>query len=142
MDKIGQEAEAIHLQSGDQHVVGVKSLSVLLCEDDGAWFAQSLEIDYAAAGQTVEEAKENFELGLDATIAEHLKLHGSIKELLKIAPQHAWDAFYAADPSSLKQKITTINFHNLENLNVENICADKVVSFPFKEIKFLEPLAA
>ncbi|MDQ3267546.1 MAG: hypothetical protein M3P47_02290 [Pseudomonadota bacterium] len=142
MEKNLQDTEAVHLQNGDQHVVGVKSLSVLLCEDGGAWFAQSLEIDYAAAGQSVEEAKDNFAAGLDATIAEHLKLYGSIDKFLKIAPQHAWDAFYAVDPSALKQKITTVQYHNINTLSDESSCFEKGVTFPFKEIKFLEPLAA
>ena len=136
--------EAIHATDGEgNHVVHVKSLSVLLSHDDGDWFAQSLEIDYAAAGSTVEEVKENFAKGLSATILEHLRLHGEIDNLLKPAPQDAWTEFYAADPSSLKQKVSTIQFHCLKDGMPTGLLEEKMLQrFPFREIKFLEPLAA
>lgn len=143
MEKNGQEAEALHLQNGGQHLVGVKSLSVMLCEDDGAWFAQSLEFDYAAAGVSIEEVKANFELGLKATIAEHLKMHGSIASLLKPAPLEAWAAYYSADENSLRHKFKTIQFHDLEDKKqVAQPCFNSKTFFPFKEMKFLEPMTA
>lgn len=134
-----ESAEAIHLPNGDQHIVGIKALKVLLSNDCGMWFAQGLEIDYASAGETIEEAKVNFESGLKKTVTEHLKLHGSIDNLLKIAPQEVWDEYYGTQYTCERQKYSTIQFHDL--------CSDKeLVSnktyFPFKEIAFIEQEAA
>lgn len=134
-------AEAIHLSNGDQHIVGVKSLKVLLTKDGNSWFAQGLEIDYASFGKSVEDAKINFEKGLKSTIAEYLKLHGSIEKFLKPAPQDAWAEYYAADPSVLKQKVTTVTFHDLAENN-KLVISDNKEYFPFGEIEFLEPRAA
>jgi hypothetical protein len=131
-------AEALHMQNGNQHIVGVKSLRVLLSKDDGAWFAQGLEIDYASAGETVYQVKKNFEDGLEKTIAEHLKLHGTIERLLKPAPADAWNEFYSTKSTIHKQKFTTVQFHDLE----ESVVPSQSDPFPFEEIEFLEPLAA
>ena len=119
-------AGAIHMNNGDQHIVGVKSLTVLLSKDDDGWFAQGLEIDYASAGESLDEVKKNFELGLEKTIAEHLKLNGSIEKLLKVAPQYAWDEYHAAKFSDLKRSFSTLQFHDLR----------------IDGVQFLEPLAA
>ena len=69
-----QKMVAQHLQQDNNHQVVLKSLHVVMCEDDGMWFAQGLEIDYAAYGKTIEQAQKHFELGMVATIHEHLNL--------------------------------------------------------------------
>lgn len=132
--------EAIHMNNGDQHIVGFKALRVLLSKEDASWFAQGLEIDYASAGASIEEAKRNFETGFQKTISEHLKLNGSIEKMLKIAPQYAWDEFYAARFLDLKQEYTTLQFHDLGS--IQNQPSTDATAFPFAGIEFLEPLAA
>jgi len=87
-------ASALHAHVGDHHAVGVLSLRVLLVEDTSGWFAQGLDIDYAASGSDVDEVKKNFEDGFCATVHEHLVMHGSIERLLKPADQDAWKEFY------------------------------------------------
>jgi hypothetical protein len=80
-------AEAVHLadQTEEHHVVGLGNLRVVIVPDDGSWFAQGLDIDYAAQGEDIEEAKANFARGLRATINQHIQLYGNIKRLLKPA---------------------------------------------------------
>lgn len=113
------------------HVVGLGALRVLLTQDDGGWFAQGLEVDYAAAGLTVEEAKANFALGLELTIHEHLKVHGAIRRFLVPAPAEAWAEFFELSTSKecLKQTFTTIQLHQVEGAAKAKI--------PFDNISFL-----
>lgn len=121
--------EAVHAQDGEMHVVGVKALRVMLLADEGGFFAQGLEIDYAACGATIEEAKNNFESGLEKTVHEHLVMHGGITKLLKLAPQEAWDLFINAPKDSLKASFTTLQFHQVK----------KEAGFPFNKLEFVEP---
>ncbi len=79
---------AIHTYDQEKlhHVVGLENIRVVIVPDEGSWFAQGLDIDYAAQGQTVEQAQANFGQGLSATIDQHIQAYGHIRELLKTAP--------------------------------------------------------
>jgi hypothetical protein len=79
---------AIHtdLPGGQHQAVGIGNLRVFIVPDGKFWFAQGLEIDYAAQGDSVDEAKKNFEEGLEATIDLHLRMYGSIDKILRLAP--------------------------------------------------------
>lgn len=81
--------------NGSDHFVGLVDLRVMLVNDDGAWFAQGLELDYVAQGATLADAQKSFEKGLALTIREHLKMFGHIKQILKPAPQEVWAEFYS-----------------------------------------------
>lgn len=82
---------AFHGQGGDgTHVVGIGNLRVALFEEDGFWFAQGMEIDYLAQGDSLEDVKAQFENGLSATINEHLQANGDIAKMLRVAPQEVW----------------------------------------------------
>lgn len=82
-----------HKKHGDTHHVTIQ-LNVLLEKDDSNWFAQGVEIDYAACGTTVEETKINFIQGLLETIGEHLKMHGQLSNLLQ-APRETWGELFS-----------------------------------------------
>jgi len=71
-------------QSGSGlNVVGFGNLQVyVIREEDGVWFARSQEINYAAQGTSLEDVQRNFERGLTATVDEHLRVFGHIKNLL------------------------------------------------------------
>ena len=114
------------------HVVGIGDLRVVIIPDGDSWFAQGLEIDYAAQGDTVENAQENFQNGLAATIHEHLKIHGTIKNILRIAPQEAWDLVFSttAEPHTFSQ----VSFHQISEMQ-------GLLSLPFQGIKYLEQAA-
>ena len=49
---------AIHAKDGNNHCVTLSALRVMLLEDSSGWFAQGLEIDYAASGATIDEVKK------------------------------------------------------------------------------------
>lgn len=79
---------AIHAKHKDgvHHLVGVENIRVVIVPDGKFWFAQGIDIDYAAQGKDVEAAKSNFERGLTATINQHLRIHNDISRVLKVAP--------------------------------------------------------
>lgn len=105
---------AIHAQNqdGSAHVVGIGNLRVLLINDDGSWFAQGLEIDYFAQGDSLDDAKARFERGLEATLDEHLKVHGTISGALQVAPKEVWGE--ALDSAPQMQTFWQVSTHRLE----------------------------
>jgi hypothetical protein len=132
MKEAAEATTMVHAQKGDKHVIGLSNLTVLLVKDDGCWYAQGLEIDYAAAGATQEEAKQNFGYGLKMTIKEHLIMHGGVDKLLQVAPQEAWtEAFQMSH--SLKS-YSMIQLHDLGLSDVEI----KKANLPFSQIEFVE----
>jgi hypothetical protein len=84
------ETMAVHGTDGKTHIVGIGNLRVIICQEGDAWFAQGLEIDYAASGHSVSEVKKNFEKGLKGTIDLNIKMHSDIEHFLKVAPQDVW----------------------------------------------------
>lgn len=130
-----------HAQNGDSHLVGVKALRVMLLKDGNNWFAQGLEIDYAAAGADLDDVKNRFAEGLAMTIGEHLIMHGTIEKLLKPAPEDAWKEFYEATADTIKAEFSTLLAHQIVK-RVQEITAstDAPVEnsvFPFEEIQFI-----
>lgn len=66
------------------------NLQVILAPEAGMWVAQAVEIDYAAAGESLEDVRERFEDGLAGTIHEQLKMFGDLDALLTPAPARQW----------------------------------------------------
>lgn len=126
-------AEALHVSDGQVHAVGLRHLKVLLSQEGGHWFAQGLEIDYAASGATEDDVKKRFEDGLAATIRAHLQLRGNILELLKIAPQPEWARFFeAAANKGAQQLFSTVQFCPV-NKEIEEM--------PFDALAFVSSMA-
>jgi predicted RNase H-like HicB family nuclease len=126
-------AVAVHGQDGIDHFVGIGNLRVIICQEDDQWFAQGLEIDYAADGSSFEEVKQNFQSGLRGTIELHLKSYGSLDKLLKIAPQAAWTELLK---DGTRMRYTQVSLHTI--LEQESM----PIPFPFANIDYLERLAA
>ena len=81
----GQMAVQVCNEGGELHAVVLNNIRVVIVPDGSSWFAQGIDIDYAAQGATVEETKSNFEKGLKATIDQHLRVYGTIRGLLQLA---------------------------------------------------------
>ncbi len=92
----------------------------MLLKTETFWYAQGLEIDYAAQGNSLEEVKERFSRGLTLTINEHLTIHGTIKHMLVPAPPDVWVEFIESK-GHLKEKYSLVSLHNM---------------FPYDEIDF------
>jgi hypothetical protein len=77
-------------KEGNHHAVGFWNLHVLIVPDGSRFFAQCQEIDYAAQGDSLEEAQTNFEAGFVATVHHHLEMFGSIGKMLEPIPTAEW----------------------------------------------------
>ena len=122
------KTKALHrAEESGTHAAGIGNLRVVLVPDENFWFAQGLEIDYAAQGDSLEDAQENFQDGLSATIHEHLRVYGTIAGMLRIAPQEAWDLLLkaGAKPHPVRQ----VSFPAAED-----------VPLPFDNIQFIGPV--
>jgi hypothetical protein len=103
--------DAFHDTTRDGNVVGVGNLRVLLRNADGYWFAQGLEIDYAAQGETIEDVQQRFEHGLECTIREHLKVFGTIERLLVPAPGEVWRELVDGKPKCVAKRHSQLSIH-------------------------------
>jgi hypothetical protein len=134
-------AQAAHTSEGETHAAFVKALHVFLCKDTGGWFAQGLEIDYAASGADLEEAKQNFATGLALTINEHLKMHGNLNKILVDASPEVLSEYNKTPPDEIQELSFLTAFTMFETAKVDNP-AEKAKAFPFKGIHFTERVGA
>jgi predicted RNase H-like HicB family nuclease len=125
---------AMHGQDGEgSHAVGIWDLHVYIVPDGDGWFAQGIEIDYAVQGDSVEEAKKNFEEGLEGTIDIHLKMDGNINGLLTFAPMETiQEALQNRLRGSIKS-YSQFSFHDVKSAKS---------SLPFDGISYLVASAA
>lgn len=111
-------------------------LTVLLNKEEGGWFAQGLELDYAACGETLEEVQYNFINGLSLTVGEYIKMHGSIEKFLKPAPTEVWESYY----KTVNSKAELIALKEKQNKD-DDIFANLKKSLPFWDVAFLNPFS-
>jgi hypothetical protein len=125
-------AVAVHAthQDGVHHLVGFGNIRVIIVPDGAAYFAQGLEIDYAAQGSTINEVKKNFERGLEATVEQHLKIYGNIKGLLQPAPPAVWQEL-VPEKTALHNRYWHISEHTIEHS-----------ALPYEGINYLVAAAA
>jgi hypothetical protein len=134
---IGKETPAeciMHGKSpdGSMHIVAIWSLKVVIVNDGPTtWFAQGLDIDYAAEGSSVEDAKKNFQNGLLATIHQHLKAYSNLSKMAKPAPTDVWQELYYGPLLGQKKQLKALSsisihlpdqikqFTVFENLGIE-----------------------
>jgi hypothetical protein len=117
-----QQAVAVLAKAKDgTNVVGIGNLRVVIAPDGDMWFAQGLEIDFAASGDTIDDVKSKFESGLACMIHEHLKMFGNIKGILKVAPVEVWVEMYAASTAGKKYRFSHVSHHELAKLQFEGI---------------------
>lgn len=114
---------------GVHHIVGFGNLRVAIVPDGKYWIAQCLEIDYIAQGNSVADAKLQFENGLEATIQQHLRIFGNIQGMLVPAPPEVWKD--AMNSKCLRRRFSQISEHQVA-----------IESLPFQGIDYLEYSAA
>lgn len=105
--------------------VGIWNLHVIITSDDGSFFAQAAEIDYAAQGDSLEDVKGRFQQGLCATIHEHLTVYGNIEHLVHPAPPEVWKEIFGVAEGAQ---------HEYSQLSVHFV--------PFTQIEYILPKAA
>jgi hypothetical protein len=130
---VGHVAVAVHAATKDGvHVVGVGNIRVVIVPDDGSYFAQGLDLDYAAQGSDLQSTKKNFEDGLSATIEKHLQMFGDIRRLLRVAPPDICQRVLLNSSAQFK-RYSQISAHEVheainEYANIEYLVAAAVTS--------------
>lgn len=125
--KVDHEAGKQSVAFGDLKVVIVK-------DDDGWFFAQGLDINYAAQGHTLAEVKKNFGEGLSKTIELHLKRFGTIDKLLRPAPREVWTEIVHA-PSAKHMRYSCVKLYDF----VPEAARKQM---PYQNIRYIEPAVA
>lgn len=125
--------KAVHVQKGDNHTVVFDALRVVIVKDGDCWFAQSIDIDYFATGETLKEVQENFEIGLSATIADHLEAFGNIDRIMRTPQLEDWRPLVSDDHGAYD--VSHVSIHNIK-------CAKQLDVLPFKNISFYQEKAA
>ncbi|HUX65867.1 MAG TPA: hypothetical protein VMV31_00105 [Terriglobales bacterium] len=116
-------ASAIVATEGDVCVVGIGNLRVVIVQDGHAWIAHGLEIDYVSQGETIEEAKKNFEDGLRATVCQNLNVYGNIERVLSPAPAEVWTELIYTRGAQHKffSQFTAFKLENVPEYSFEGI---------------------
>ena len=132
-------ATAIHAKQHDEHIVGIGDLRVVLIEEKaGLWFAQGLEIDYAAQGASQDDVQARFERGLTATISAHIKQYRSIDRLLVVTPD-TWRE-YILGAATKRMRFSCLTAHKVPDEIGQAL--PEGLQFPFGEIKYLKQAIA
>lgn len=85
-------------------------LTVILTTGNNCWVAQGVQIDYVAYGETIDEAKINFEKGLMRTFEECSKSHGAINKFLTPMPDDVFAEIQKGDFVSCRSDTTNEKF--------------------------------
>lgn len=126
-------AKAVHVSSDDGKHQGIGiNLRVVILPDGKFWYAQGLEVDYGAQGDSVEDAKKNFEQGLSGTAFLHVKKYGNIERLLKRASSEVWKEARQSNASIVR----------FMTVAVSEIDEDLGSVFPYPEVEYYRPRAA
>jgi hypothetical protein len=105
------KATALHISANDGklHGVAIRNLHVLLMKEGDFWVAQGLDLDYVVQGDSIEEAKRNFQVGLEATVDLNLRMFGNIESLVMSHPpsEALLEAAQHKDSIALYTQVTT-----------------------------------
>ena len=114
-------------------IVGILNLQVIVAPEGDSWIAQAIELDYVAAGDNPEDAKQRFESGLCETIQENFKIYGHLNNMLESrAPaEHWWDLVKSTGQT--RWRYNQVSLHTF---------VSPKPFFPFGEIKYLISEAA
>lgn len=128
-DHSSSKAQALHTTNGNQHSVIFKSLRVIIVKDGETFFAQSIDISYAASGDSLKNVQDNFERGLSATLKAHLEAFGNIDQIMQTPPAEEWANLLKCDHGAYD--LTTISQHTIQG-------CQSFESLPYTNIEYLD----
>ncbi|MES9948731.1 MAG: hypothetical protein ABW118_07215 [Candidatus Thiodiazotropha sp.] len=123
---MSSKVKIVHAKKECNHAVAVGSLRVIIQKNHDGWFAQGVEIDFAACGETLDDAQTRFEKGLVATVHRHLERFDSVERLLKFAP------------NEVVEKLSKGNEYSFDMITIHDL--SDTLRLPFQKIAYLEPL--
>lgn len=90
------------------------------------WYAQGLDVDFAASGESLEDVQRRFSRGLHSTIEAHLYKYGDASRLQR-TPRSVWKRFFDDD------------MYDVHLIGVESFPDAQAEDFPFTELAYIEP---
>src|SRR5688572_2053728 len=72
------KTEHISSEDGQTHRIDIDGLNVWIFRDGAQWIAHGIEIDYAVAAETQEQAKSLFSVGLMMSLIENVRRFGNV----------------------------------------------------------------
>lgn len=132
------QAKYIHAKASDErvdtHFIAVWNLRVWVREEDGWFFAQGLEVDYAAQGSTRDEVMQLFKDGFAATIDDHLRVYGTIEEFLRPVSAQVMMDFNARMGDAKPLCSVSIHIHPVKKTADIPEVAETNIEFEFYEL--------
>jgi hypothetical protein len=88
----------------DSPCIDIGGLNVWIYRDGAQWIAQGIEVDYAAAAETQEQARSLFSVGLMMSLIENVRRFGNVHRFIsKRAPREIEEAWLLAKPGLLSE---------------------------------------
>lgn len=131
------QGAALHAKDGNNHTILMKSIRVLIVQDgEETWYAQSIDIDYAACGSSLENVQHNFAHGLKGTLKANLKRYGHVDRVMQTPPMSDWkyllsENFQAFEHSNVSShKINDSAEELVEEITFENCPPIQIHFYP------------
>jgi hypothetical protein len=125
-------AQASH-EDGEHHVVGIWNLDVVVIPSGRFWYAQGLQIDYGVQGDSMTDAKTQFEKGLRSAIHHNIRIFGTIDKLLQVAPSKVWSKMWNMSKAE-HNTYSQVSFHEI----LKDIQIPESDVFPFRNVNYTE----
>lgn len=117
-----------------QQLIAVDGLRVIIVPDGDQWFAQGIDIDFAASGSTIEDVQNRFVQGLCST------LHANM-----VRNKESMRAFLHPAPNSVIEEVTSKlprSIHELKFVSVRLKNDDCFEDLPYKQASFIHAAVA
>lgn len=115
--------------TSEMAIVGIIELQVVVAPDEDGWIAQGLEIDYAAGGDSPDDARLRFEHGLRELIQVYLTDFGGIEKMIVPAATNVWADLLRNAPAAR---------WSFPSVSVHEFLPAEVQFFPFKGIRYAQ----
>ena len=108
--------------------IEIDELNVLIVRVGPGYYAQGIEIDFAACGDSIEDAQRRFERGFFETVSANLARFRDLKRFIKPAPEDIRREFGERVEED-KYTFSSVSVHTLEEkLGVDSGISEGVLS--------------
>lgn len=94
-------------------------------EHGEVWYAQGLDVDFAASGKSLDDVQRRFSRGLHSTLVAHLNKYGNASRLHR-TPRSVWKRFFDDE------------MYHVHLISVESFPDAQAEDFPYTELAYIE----
>jgi len=116
-----------HVGQDEFHAILLQAHKVIVFNDDGGFFAQGLEFDHFAQGNSEEDAIKNYTDSFEWNVQKHLEMYGDLSNWTVPAPKEVWSEFEKAVSTHILEHIGS--YEVKATLDEEEPIFDRLVSF-------------